>query len=469
MADRDPSEFVLSFFAAQGAEAAEFWASAEGQAVLGTLLNVSNDPLSLSHLDSLLWRARMDPVSEGFYRYYFLSLPTSHPYPVDHVMEDVPSLHTSHIVTVAQLEWGIRRFLTDALLYFPNTQSAFDSLRRRSYEDLVAFFAAKRIDDEGMQLRGPALPLADIPTDDRYLISELACRAYSQDASPDPFVLTELMRAYNNTKGGRIPVKQLVDTAVRTNEDDFQLQLALPLGADEFIEQEIESEDQLRTLVSDILTRFHGARKLALDNTEQYLSILRELDVYVATSMRCREDFRDMARNCQTIFADERLRPYHLRYFDPTLSAALGHEDKGVLECVMVDRAKVLIYFAQEGESWGKDAEATRALTQGKPVIIYCPPTPEGRQRMLFFRDIHPLSRLLDMRTGVAAGAVITDGLDNVRELLYRMITNRMQYDIDRRPDGSLRLRDRLTQSAVRFSSSDQGLNRAVREYYCSD
>ena len=40
------------------------------------------------------------------------------------------------------------------------------------------------------------------------------------------------------------------------------------------------------------------------------------------------------------------------------MSAARGHEDKGLIECLMVKCAKVLIYTEGEKESYGKDAEA---------------------------------------------------------------------------------------------------------------
>lgn len=466
----DFSELLISFFGGPPRQHDEFRASAPGRSILKRLARIPDEPLSLSHLNSVLWDANKGPLSDGFYQYYLLSSPDMHPYPVEHVVDEAPSLHPSHVVTVSQLEFGIRRFFTDALLYFPSTDAAFERLRKRTFEELRSFFAAKRVDHEAIQGRGPAVELEPIPTEDRYLISELACRAYSLEASPDPFVLTELVREYKEIKQTRIPVKRLVDAAVQRSTEDLYVQLALPLGAEEFIEVEIDTEEQLRTLVRGILERFNEARRAALANTQKYLSMLRELDVYVATSMRDRKDFRDVAQACLQIFQqDPRLRPYHLRYFDPTLSGALSHEDKGILECIMVDHATVVIYLAQEKESWGKDAEATRALNQGKPVIIYCPPTQEGHQRMLFFRDIHPLSRLLDMQTGVAVGAMITDDIATVRELLLRIITNRMQYTIDQKQDGSLRLRDRLTNSVVRISTADEGLERGLAEFYIKD
>src|SRR5437763_10479430 len=103
---------------------------------------------------------------------------------------------------------------------------------------------------------------------------------------------------------------------------------------------------------------FIAARDQALENTKLYLSMVSDLDVYVATSMRSREDFRRMADTCERIFGDRRLAHLNIRYFDPTMSAAAGHEDKGLLECLMVKAAKTLVYVAGDRESYGKDAEA---------------------------------------------------------------------------------------------------------------
>ena len=106
-------------------------------------------------------------------------------------------------------------------------------------------------------------------------------------------------------------------------------------------------------------------------NTSLYLSSVGELDVYVATSMRTREDFHTMAAFCDEVFSSRRLRRFDLRYFDPTVSAATNHEDKGLIECLMVKCAKVLIYNAGDKESYGKDAEAAMALSLGEvdPIL----------------------------------------------------------------------------------------------------
>ena len=125
-------------------------------------------------------------------------------------------------------------------------------------------------------------------------------------------------------------------------------------SADELLDERVSSEPDLAAKYDRTAAKFSEARRAALDNTRYYLSMLSDLDVYVATSMRTRQDFRSMADTCDRIFADERLRQMNLRYFDPTLSAAGGHEDKGLIECHMVKCAKLLVYCAGDKESYGK-------------------------------------------------------------------------------------------------------------------
>ena len=178
--------------------------------------------------------------------------------------------------------------------------------------------------------------------------------------------------------------------------------------------------------------------------------------------MRGRNDFRKMASDCETIFTDGRLKDLQLRYFDPTLSAAGSHEDKGLIECLMVKCAKVLVYCAGEKESYGKDAEAAMALSLGKPVLFYC----DEEQRHRFYRDVHPLSRLIEFETGVAVGAMVTDNLGQVCELLSRIFANRMAYELEQPKPGYLKLKETLTGSIVRLQTSDRLLAETFWNHY---
>jgi len=171
-----------------------------------------------------------------------------------------------------------------------------------------------------------------------------------------------------------------------------------------------------------------------------------------------------MADRCEEIFNSPKVQDLHLRYFDPTMSAAEGHQDKGLIECLMVKCAKVLVYCAGEKESFGKDAEAAMALSLGKPVIFLC----EEQQRQNFYREVHPLSRLINFENGVAVGAMVTSKTENVSELLDRIFENEMEYSLRQPPGkpGYLQLVETLTQSVVRLQTNDSLLPAAFWNYY---
>jgi hypothetical protein len=455
------------YFPAAFPEDGGFQNTPRGQKLVDRLGRLAKEPLSQTHLNQLLHLNHEASFSSGLFRYYFLEAPVNHTYPVGMVLDGVPKHSPESVDSIDQLRLGLHRFFMDALLFWGNFRTAYRSLRDLSYEGLVSFFVGKRMDTLQMQRRGSILPFEPIPADDRYLIAELACKAYTpKKGNTESLLETELLKAYKASGLTKVPVKVLISMAEQANETDLQAQLSFKFSCEEFLEAVIESDEQLRSRIREVAQRFARARERALQNTENYLSIVNELDVYVATSMRTREDFREMSRNCQSIFQQEKLSSFKLRYFDPTNSAAESHEDKGLIECLMVKCAKVLIYFAGERESFGKDVEAAMALSLGKPVIIYCYPTPEGEKRMRFFRDIHPLSRLIDVESGVPVGAMITNQLDVVVELLYRIFANEMEYDIEHDGDGYFRLIERLTRSVVRLQTNSKILRESFWNYY---
>ncbi len=238
--------------------------------------------------------------------------------------------------------------------------------------------------------------------------------------------------------------------------------MELTFISEELLDEVIGDEDQLKQKHDSVKGRFDHARPAALGNTELYLSMVEYLDVYVATSMRNREHFRHMATVCDSIFGDPSLKHYNLRYFDPTLSAARGHEDKRLIECLLVKCAKVLIYMVGAGDSYGKDVEAGMALSQGKPVIFFG----DAEQRLRIFQDVHPLSRLVDYRTGVPVGLMATSSLSGVVLLLHRIFGNQMRYTLEHKRKGYFRLIEPLSQSVVRVQTDDRRLRETFWNVY---
>jgi hypothetical protein len=186
------------------------------------------------------------------------------------------------------------------------------------------------MDTEAIKSRGPSLPLTVIPKDDRYLISEMACKSYGDggDGGALKLALMSAMKAHLAKGGGAVPIRRLLDLSYLAAEYASR-QSELLFSADDVLDESVASAADLAERCRRLEVRFTKAREMALANTDLYLSMVNDLDVYVATSMRSRQDFRDMATDCDKIFSDERLKSLNLRYFDHTLSAAEGHEDKG--------------------------------------------------------------------------------------------------------------------------------------------
>jgi hypothetical protein len=439
------------------------------ETVVERLLAIDREPLPRQQLNQLLVLSHEAGLSAGFFDYYWLSAP-EHTYDV-RAVEDFEAgfPEQAALVSLKHLRWGLRRFYIDALLYFGNIRSAYRALRDMKPTELTQFFEFHRYDAPGRAQRGKPLELKSITRDDRFLIAE---RAYSalHSVGDEPGRLGKILRErfqhhLDLGTSTTISVDQLL------SEAPPELQQQLAFAAEEFLNDELSLEDGLRTLeevdakIERLTRRFEEARAAALHNTTLYLSMVEELDVYVATSMGKRQDFRDIARFCKAVFDDERVRDLNVRYFDPTVSAAAGHQDKGLIECLMVKSAQILIWCAGEEDSYGKDAEAAMALSQGKPVICYC----EDRERLHFFRDTHPLGRLIDFDTGVANGWMVADSPAKVAELLSRILRNEMRYELLQPKPGYLALKEELTGSVVRLQTNDELLRETFWNYYHRD
>lgn len=437
--------------------------------ILSRISTIDRDPLSRAQLNQLLLLAHEAGMSAGFYKYYWLHAPAPHrhPYRVEAIEGySIDYSGRASISSIEHLRWGLYRLYVDALLFFGNVRTAYRVLRSMTFDELTDYYNKKCIDFDspsGMVLRGPPLPLDQIPRDDRYLISEMACKSFDPLSAGDVDMLNSLEATFKKVMSARtsrtksVSIKDLISGGV-----DKERQMEFEFSAAEFIDETVDSIASLRKKYATHKTRFDQARESALRNTEIYLSLVNDLDVYVATSMRSRDDFRNMASNCDTIFRSDLLREMNIRYFDPTLSAAPGHEDKGLIECLMVKCAKVLIYIRGEKESYGKDAEAAMALSLGKPVVFYCADETHAR----FYKEVHPLSRLIEFQTGVAVGACVTHRIDQIPILLHRILTNGMEYELKKPKENYLQLCEKLTSSVVRIQTNNIMLRETFWNHY---
>ncbi len=445
------------------------------QEVFDRLAKIDEKPLSRSQLNQLLVFGHEATVSDGFFQYYWLTDPRNQKHP--YLVEKLPGFEETFfnlsetINSLAHLKWGLYRLYTDALLYFGNVRTAYRKLRGLTQSELETFFKRETFETDDISERGPSLELQKIPIDDRHLISEMAANSFGELETPGDMkqILLQRLQDYIDNGGGPITVRDLIKELIKA-EKYAPRQTELNLSCNEIMDETVTSQSDLENKIDKIAERYFAARKKALKNTRYFLSMVSELDVYVATSMRTREDFRHMAKFCSTVFEDNSLKNLRLRYFDPTVSAAANPVDKGLIECLMVNCAKALVYYGGEKDSYGKDAEAAMALSLGKPVIFYC--DPKIADKADFFRKVHPLTRLIDFKTGVAVGAIVTEHEDYVAKLLQRIFENKMEYVLEKETTGSnkepgpLRLKEVLTGSVVRVQTGNRMLAETFWNHY---
>jgi hypothetical protein len=478
-------EYITKFFQglSHASKGFEGWLHKTGHdKVFERLAKIDREPLTKVQLNQLLLLSLEAGISDDFFRYYWLSTP-SHSYSVDKVDDfDTAFSKASSIISLQHLRWGLRRIYIDGLLYFGSVKHGFRELKNMTMNQLTNFFRSKSIPTDTIKERGRSLEFNDIAKDERYLISEMACKTYGETPKTEAEFKDFLIESYREAVAQgkrRISFRDLI---LRDKDDNGTLKdnfdyinkksrekyaKSLPLfefSADEILESNIDSQETLIEKYIPISDKFLKARESALKNTSLYLSLVNDLDVYVATSMRTRKDFREMADSCDSIFKNPKLKDLHLRYFDPTISAAEGHEDKGLIECLMVKCAKVLVYCAGDRDSYGKDAEAAMALSLGKHVIFYC----SAQTKADFFRSVHPLSRLIDFSTGVAVGTIVAENPEEVSELLSRIFENRMEYTIEQTKPGYFKLKERMTNSVVRVQTNFKLLSKSFWTYYHS-
>jgi hypothetical protein len=125
-------------------------------------------------------------------------------------------------------------------------------------------------------------------------------------------------------------------------------------------------------ILAERLALLQSVRDRAIRNQDIYLT-WDHMDVYFATSMRKRWEFEDLYDFVNELMAKEELTDLNIRYFDPTQSYTADRINKGLVESLMLKRAKCTVYSVQDTDTLGKDSELAATLAQGKPVIAYVP------------------------------------------------------------------------------------------------
>jgi hypothetical protein len=122
--------------------------------------------------------------------------------------------------------------------------------------------------------------------------------------------------------------------------------------------------------------RLQQVQAIATRNQDIYLT-WDHMDVYFATSMRKAWEFADLFDFISGLMKRPAIQELKVRFFDPTQSYTGNRVDKGLVESLMLKRAKCTVYSVQDTDTLGKDSELAATLAQGKPVIAYVPSKPD--------------------------------------------------------------------------------------------
>jgi transcriptional regulator with XRE-family HTH domain len=207
-------------------------------------------------------------------------------------------------------------------------------------------------------------------------ISAVRVKQESDERNALRSFLLNLAKSFRDDPGSAIAqvpekTKRRMDTLLRKFDTHFEHGLFSPLFAPDadIIEREAA---RLAPKSDDEISRMEQTQRKAMENLAYYLAS-DFIDVYVATSMRSDADFVSVNSFVKSLFSHEQIKPLKLRHFNPTQSWIDDRIAKGLVEALMLRRAAATIYMAQKSDTFGKDSEASVALGQGKPVIVYVP------------------------------------------------------------------------------------------------
>ena len=218
------------------------------------------------------------------------------------------------LMSIDDLEAGVERSRQLSLLHFGNVKFGFKKLSR-DRDELIVYASTRPVDENVFHERhDPIHPVEVIPADKTYYLGYIVQKELDEKLAANP------------TDEAALEEKKLLE----------------------------------------------GIKAKGIQNQEAYL-ISDHLDVYVATSMRRRHEYVEIAEFTSELFSHPQIKPLKLRWFDPTQAYCQDRIDKGLAEALMLKRAKCTLYLAQEADTLGKDSELASTLAQGKPVIAYVP------------------------------------------------------------------------------------------------
>lgn len=347
---------------------------------LAAVLRDDSTLLDCSHLNELLLLVHKDRVERPFFDHFF-----------------------GPDCAVGRIPFCVAGFQKAALLLYGNFVFAYRTLSRikdpgEFSEKVESICKDPKSELDALRSRRPKLLEVDrISRDLTPFVGYLSMRNVPEDLRSCEFLLTAVKEVESVADWNRYVA--LVEEMANPGECDPLLEIvrsyrAFAPEADlsafrEFLERSFELLNCRKKEVQQIRAR-------AAKNQDVYLT-WNHMDVYFATSMRKAWEYMDLYDFIDQLMGSEEFRGLGVRYFDPTQAYTDNRINKGLVEALMLKRARCTVYSVQDTDTLGKDSELASTLAQGKPVIAYVPDVDVDRRATQLFAE-DPVTVLERMR-----------------------------------------------------------------------
>jgi len=280
--------------------------------------------------------------------------------------------------TIESFQDSVRKYQTDAVRLFRTFEEAYETLAAAP-DPSMHLLALESRSDEAYRQRTKWNQIKDVPEKNLPDLGYIAAARVRKENAERETVSEFLRKLAARIRQSGLEALEQISEKKRRKMDSLLRKFDPASGHSLFSQLFLPDPDQLERKADQIgpkeetdLARMAATQRLAQENLANYLSA-DHLDVYVATSMRTDADFISVNRFVQNLFSHKLVEPLNLRYFNPTQSWIDDKFAKGLVEALMLRRASLTIYMAQKDDTFGKDSEASVALGQGKPVIVFVP------------------------------------------------------------------------------------------------
>jgi hypothetical protein len=280
---------------------------------------------------------------------------------------------------VGQLEAAVERYQKVAMLRYGNFVFAYRTLSRIAADDEFAALLGSLCiegDRTGAVYAARAdklLEVENIPRDDTSLVGYLSATQIVAEAGR-----SKLLRVAAKAVGSRSSWNALEEVIRDLSKPEEQFTVVGVVRNYQSRHPEGTPDDfgayiaRVAPEIENRHARLQQVQAIATRNQDIYLT-WDHMDVYFATSMRKPWEFADLYDFISGLMKAPAIQELKVRYFDPTQSYTGNRVDKGLVESLMLKRAKCTVYSVQDTDTLGKDSELAATLAQGKPVIAYVP------------------------------------------------------------------------------------------------